>query len=114
MGSAITLMVVYLSLIPALPSSGASQSDKVMHMLAYATLMSWFANLWALTSARIKTAIGLVALGITLEFVQRWTGYRTFDVADMFANTAGVLTGWLLAPPRMPNYLRALETLLPE
>lgn len=112
-GCALVAMVIYLSLNPGSTPSAASQGDKVMHVLAYATLMSWFANLWTKPATRIKTAIGLVMLGIALEFVQRWTGYRTFEAADMLADAIGVAAGWLLAPPRMPNYLQTMEMLLP-
>jgi hypothetical protein len=44
--------------------------------------------------------------------VQRATGYRTFDVWDMAADAAGVLIGVALAPPRLPNFLGAIERLL--
>jgi glycopeptide antibiotics resistance protein len=36
-------------------------------------------------------------MGIALEFVQGALGYRSFEVADMFANTFGVLIGWAIA-----------------
>jgi VanZ family protein len=32
-------------------------------------------------------------MGIALEFAQRWLGYRSFEVADMVANTVGVALG---------------------
>ena len=35
-------------------------------------------------------------MGVALEFVQGWGGYRLFDIADMVANTLGVLLGWWL------------------
>jgi hypothetical protein len=50
-----------------------------------------------------------VALGIALEFVQGWTDYRTFEVADMVADALGVAVGWALAPPRLPNFLQLIE-----
>ena len=46
-----------------------------------------------------------MALGIALEFAQRMTGFRMFEVADMVAGALGVTLGWLLAPPRTPNLL---------
>ena len=73
--------------------------------------MVWFSNLYEETNPRLILAIGFVAMGITLEFVQRWTGFRTFDVVDMAANAFGVFAGWTLGPPRMPNFLRIIETL---
>jgi VanZ family protein len=51
----------------------------------------------------------MVALGIALEYAQRTTGYRSFDIADMVADAAGVAIGWLLAPPRLPNLLSWAE-----
>ncbi len=113
-GFTLVIIVIYLSLAPGSVPSTGSQGDKLMHVMAYALPMSWFANLWPQTATRIKIAIGLIALGIALEFVQRWTGYRTFEVADMLADGIGVMAGWLLSPPRMPNYLHAMELLLPR
>lgn len=110
-GCTLLFIIVYLSLAPVATQAVATHSDKLGHVLAYAALMSWFASLYAGPSSRFKFALGFVAIGIALEFVQRWTGYRTFDVADMVANAIGVAAGWLCAPPRMPNYLQGLAKL---
>ena len=48
-------------------------------------------------------------MGIAIEYLQRATGYRTFEVADMIADAVGVATGWLLAPPRLPHVLQWIE-----
>ena len=34
-------------------------------------------------------------MGIGLEFIQGWLGYRTYDPFDMLANTIGVALGWM-------------------
>ncbi len=107
----LVLLVIYLSLTPRLPPLTPTQGDKLEHILAYAALMSWFVNLYAEMTPRMRVGAGLIALGVGLEFVQRWTGYRTFEVADMAANAFGVTVGWLSAPPRLPNYLRVIEKL---
>ena len=109
MGWLLVLFVIYLSLTPSPVQLGVEQGDKFGHVLAYATLMSWFANLYEIPARRRLCAIGFVALSVALEFVQGWTGYRTFDVADMAANAVGVVMGWTLAPPRIPNYLHWME-----
>ena len=44
-----------------------------------------------------------------MEIGQYFTPYRTFEIADMAANATGVGLGWLLAPPRTPNFLRFAE-----
>ncbi len=111
-GWMLVLLVIYQSLAPNPPVLPAAPGDKVMHAFAYAVLMSWFVNLYPATTRRIGLACSFVALGIALEFAQRRTGYRAFELADMAANAAGVAAAWLLAPPRLPNYLRGIEKLL--
>lgn len=108
-GWALILLVIYLSLIPAPPSIPGEEGDKIGHVLAYATLMMWFLQLYAGLPRRLVLALAFVALGIALEFVQRDTGYRTFEIADMVADSVGVAVGWLVAPPRTRNALRLLE-----
>ena len=109
LGWSLVALVIYLSLARVSLEVPVAQADKFEHLLAYGTLMIWFANLYGVLPARIVIAIGFVAMGIALEYVQRTTGYRTFDVSDMAANAAGVATGWLLAPPRLPSFLQAVE-----
>jgi len=108
----LVLFVIYLSLTPTPVELAVEQGDKFGHVFAYAVLMSWFANLYEVSARRMQFAIGFIALGVTIEFVQRWIGYRTFEVADMAADAAGVAAGWFFAPPRIPNYLRVMEKLL--
>jgi len=111
LGWMMVLLVIYLSVTPAPMQLPVEQGDKFAHTLAYFVLMSWFANLYEVLAQRAMFALGFIVLAIALEFIQRWTGYRTFEIADMVAGTVGVAAGWLLAPPRLPNYLHWLETL---
>ena len=108
-GWALVLSVVYLSLAPVAIDTGVQQGDKLLHVSAYGPLMLWFANLYETLARRRMLAAALVAMGVALEFIQGWTGYRTFEVADMLADAVGVAAGWALAPPRLPNFLRAIE-----
>jgi|SRR6187455_3360281 len=112
LGWMLVIFVIYLSLTPEPVQVSMEEGDKFGHGLAYATLMSWFANLYEVSARRMQFAIGFIALSIALEFVQRWTGYRSFEVADMVAGAAGVAAGWIFAPPRVPNYLRGTEKFL--
>jgi VanZ family protein len=108
-GWAMVVAVVYLSLAPVSIDTGVEQGDKFLHAFAYGALMLWFANLYEEPARRPLLAAAFVAMGIALEFIQGWTGYRTFEVADMLANAVGVAVGWALAPPRLPNFLRGIE-----
>lgn len=103
--------IVHLSVTPHPPEIPLDEGDKYGHLLAYGTVMLWFAQLYV-GRRRWLAAIGLIALGVALEYVQRWTGYRSFDVWDMAADAAGVVIGLAAAPPRLPNVLSALERLL--
>jgi len=109
LGWTLVLLVIHLSLAPAPFELPVQAGDKLSHVFAYLVLMSWFANLYEGPVHRFRFAIGFLALGVTLEILQRWIGYRSFEVIDMAANAAGVAVGWVLAPPRLPNYLKFIE-----
>jgi VanZ family protein len=108
-GALLIGFVVYLSLTPHPIEVPVEHGDKYGHILAYATLMFWFAQIYPEQPARIGWAIGFVAMGIGLEFLQRLTDYRTFEIADMFADACGVSLGWLAASPRSLHALRYIE-----
>ena len=91
LGWAWAVAIVWLSLTPAPPKIDLEHGDKLGHLAAYGSLMLWFALLYR---RRIYYALGFAAMGVGLEYVQGWTGYRSFEVADMVANTLGVLCGW--------------------
>ena len=86
--------IVWLSLTPSLPTLDAGHGDKLGHFTAYALLMFWFAQLYA---RRLWYAIGFIAMGVALEFLQGQTGYRHYDLVDALANALGVAAGWGLA-----------------
>jgi VanZ family protein len=100
----LVLAIITLSLTPAPPHLNLEQGDKLGHFAAYGLVTLWFAQLYTALRQRIWLALGMVALGIALEFAQRATGYRSFEVADMVADALGVAIGWLAAP-RLPNFL---------
>ncbi|MFZ1908425.1 MAG: hypothetical protein WAU52_05010 [Burkholderiales bacterium] len=96
-GWAIVVAIVYGSVMHSPPSLGFEQSDKLEHLGGYGLVMFWFCQLYATGRVRLGYAIGFAALGIALEYVQGWLGYRDFEVADMVADAAGVALGWGLA-----------------
>ena len=98
-------LIIALSLTPAPPQIDIENGDKLGHLAAYGLVTLWFAQPYTGLRQRIWLAGGMVALGIAMEYAQRATGYRTFEVADMVADALGVAIGWLAAPPRLPNFL---------
>jgi VanZ family protein len=108
-GAVLVAVVVFLSLVPSHIEVLGAQGDKYEHVLAYATLMLWHAQLYTRRESRVRLAVAFVTLGIVLEFVQRLSGWRTFDLGDAAAGVLGVAIGGLAAPPRLPNFLLMLE-----
>ncbi len=106
-------LVVYFSLAPHPPEPLTFEnSDKFEHAFAYAMLSLWLNQLYASVRARAVVIVTLVGLGVGLEFVQGWTGYRMFDVLDMQANSVGVLLGWFLALTPIGRSFACIESRL--
>jgi VanZ family protein len=100
--------VIYLSLTPHPIEIDVEQGDKIGHALAYFAMMMWFAQLY---QRRLHAwwGLGFIALGIALEYVQGWSGYRDFEYLDMVADAGGVTAGWLLGGTTAAHWLSALE-----
>jgi len=103
--------IVFLSLTPDPPDSGLALefSDKLEHFGAYAVLMFWFSALDRRGRARLGYALLWIGLGVALEFAQRASGHRSFELADMAANALGVAAG-AAAALILPRASGAAET----
>ncbi|MBA2351084.1 MAG: VanZ family protein [Burkholderiales bacterium] len=103
-------VVVYASLTSSTPETlPFDDADKFGHLLAYAVLMGWFCQLFWSISDRLKLAAAFAVMGISLEFAQALTGYRSFDYADMLANVLGVAGGWMAIKTRLRYSLSAFD-----
>jgi VanZ family protein len=100
--------IIYLSLTPHPIEIDIAQGDKLGHALGYLGVMLWFTQLYE-RRVQVLWGAGLVALGIALEYVQGWTGYRNFEYLDMVADGVGVTAGWLLGGTAMAHLLIRLE-----
>ena len=97
-GWLLVALILYLSLTPQPPEPLTfDNADKLEHAVAYAALSFWFCLLYRRPAQRLAVIAASVGLGIAVEYLQGWTGYRNFDVMDMLADGFGVLSGWLLA-----------------
>lgn len=103
-------IVVWLSLTPKPPQPPSILGwDKAQHFAAYASLMYWYGMSF---EPRWRWPVFLVGLGVGLEFLQGYTGFRSFDPFDMVANTVGVGIGLMLLKTPAGQFLRAMDTLL--
>ena len=86
--------LVVLSLMPGPPMPDFEDSDKVGHFLAYFLLAAGAVQLFARWSSLLGAGVGLVLLGIGMEYAQgAFTDYRVLDARDALANTVGVIAG---------------------
>jgi hypothetical protein len=108
-GHALLASLIVFSLAPSAPSAVDVLGDKLVHLIAYAVLMGWYAQLWFGLGQRILAAAGLVALGLILELLQGLGGVRHLDWLDAAANTAGVALGWLAAGTPLGGVLYWLD-----
>ena len=90
-------MVIYLSLLPSLEIPyDFIDADKIVHLLAYLWLSALPFFAFPVSKAALAGALGMVPLGIGLEFAQHYIPGRCFSVADLVANCLGVMMGiWL-------------------
>jgi hypothetical protein len=109
LGWSLVGVIVYLSLAHTSIGIPGQNGDKYGHVIAYGAVTFWFLQIYECRPSRLTIAAGLIALGVGLEFAQAWTGYRTFDYADMVADCIGVALGWLASPPRTPHLLERVE-----
>ena len=81
-----------------LPQFNFAQADKFEHAISYCTLAVLLLRGWVRQRPVTLGAccvIGLIASawGLYLEFMQRMTSYRTFDLWDAASNATGALLG---------------------
>ena len=96
-GVAFVALVIFLSLAPRAPDAGRLVGINTGHVLAYAWLMFWYAQIFWRNPRRLAVAVALVTLGIVLEYLQAFTPTRHFAYEDMRDDALGVIGGWLFA-----------------
>jgi len=92
---AYTLALAYFSLVPVPKevSSTVKVSDIIQHFAAYFTLTF----LWYIFWRKVKySSILSLVVGALTELAQSAVPYRVFSLADLAANTAGVVVSTLL------------------
>lgn len=111
LGWGMIFAVFVLSLIP-LDVDLSEGRDKVAHFVAYGSMAFWFGMLFPGRARQFAWMLAFAAMGIAIEYLQRMTGYRTFEFADMVANGTGAALGFTLAQTPLVNALGWTEALL--
>jgi hypothetical protein len=104
------LAVIALSLMPQPQLQLPRDSDKVEHVLAYFALAAGAVQLFARRRALPVVALGLLWLGVGLEWAQgAWTADRSDDPFDALADAVGVGLGMATAFTPWRHLLLTLE-----
>jgi VanZ family protein len=107
-------VIVYLSLAPSvgLDLPLPRNADKLEHALAYVGLAMWFTGIVA-RQQFWKVALGLFALGLSIEFLQAAMHYgRQGDPWDLLANVVGIATGMAIGARRTGGWALGVEAWL--
>ena len=98
-GYGLIVLVIYLSVSshPPLPDVEIPFFDKIGHVSAYFVMMAWFSQIYHVKKQRFIYALIFIVLGVAMEFLQSLDPARMFEVADMVANTAGVVLALLIS-----------------
>ena len=90
----ILVCMVPADVLPSTPTGG----DKLEHWLAFAALAAAAVQLFGTRRALLGSAVGLLALGIAIEFAQAaWTLTRSGDPWDAAADALGIASGMATA-----------------
>lgn len=109
---AMIAVVVATCLLPArdLPPTPFSQFDKIEHFSAYLAMSTYAGMLFARMRPQAIAAIGLIAMGVGLEFAQaKLTDSRSGDAADALANGLGALAGLFVARTPVALWLQRVD-----
>lgn len=109
MAYAMLALVAIFSLLPA-PQISIEGGDKVLHFFTYFILSSCFTVLVRFDKSLPFIVIGLCSYGVMIEFLQGLTVYRSMEVFDMLANSAGVVSGLLIRMTSIPVLFRQIES----
>ena len=114
-GYFLVICVIVLTLIPdpyyvlGVDNLFENLSDKVQHLFAYVMMMGWFIQIYHSKKSHLVLAVSFILMGVVLEFLQGLSQTRMFEVADMVANSIGVLLVWSVASTRCSNILLFFE-----
>ncbi len=109
LGWAFILFAIILSLIPGqkLPPTGVS--DKLEHAAAYMLLTLWFTGLYP-RSSYWRIGLSMFLLGIVIEIAQGLMPFgRQADLRDVFANSIGILLGFVIALMGVGGWAQRIE-----
>lgn len=106
------LLASWLMLMPDPPATVSVQyADKVEHVVGFFVLFFWFAQL-LVRSRHAALFMALLVYGIVIEVTQGLGGVRQMELADVLADSAGLLLAWAVTAGRAGELLLVVENWL--
>jgi uncharacterized membrane protein len=103
------MMVLVLGILSLIPGPDIGGSDKIAHFVSYAALSAWFSLIVQQRKTLWRILIGLISYGLLLELLQSLTSYRFGDLADVIANSLGVIAGLVFYFSPLRRILRKFD-----
>ena len=113
-GYSLIVLVVYLSLVsdPVPIDTGLPYQDKLLHTLAYFSLVFWFMQIYHVRQHVFFWVVFFLCLGLLMEYLQGFESGRYAEAGDMVANALGVVIALVLSKTRLRHTLVRLERLI--
>ena len=91
----LSLLIYIGSIIPGEYTPAPTVNDKLLHLLGFSALMASF-RLTHPRPADLNLALAVFGFGVFIEITQWFIPYRSFSIADMIADAAGILLATIL------------------
>ena len=109
-GWTLVVLAIIASIVPVqeLPKLGGV-SDKLEHVVGYGVLALWFAGIYP-KSRYPMIGVALLVMGIVIEGLQGAMHVgRQADLRDVYANSAGIICGLILAMAWLGGWAQRVE-----
>lgn len=110
LGALIMLWTLWMALTPD-PDISLTfpYGDKLLHATTFTCLMGWWGNVYRGRRERGRAALGCLAFGVFIEFMQWLDPPRDADGFDVLADAAGIVLALLLLRTPLARVLHAIE-----
>lgn len=105
---ALTLTLLWLSLLPVTELPDLEVSDKFLHFTAYFLLTTWFVG-FILKRYYLFLGIALLVFSYGIEVAQGLSKYRQFEWLDLVANGGGIVLALLMGMLWLKGWSSTLE-----
>ena len=104
--AAIMLLATTMKTGDEMPKFEIPYFDKIVHFVIFGVL--GFLISYEKRRLEVSTAVICAGFGIAIEIIQSFLPWRSFEVADMVADTIGALAG-MLAAKLLISYAKSLK-----